>query len=279
MEVLTTAFFDVMRDVRCVEHRLCTLTAVVQTLRRFDRVLDGVSPIVLEEFRDTYHSEIARVKYTLKAFRDPQTTSLHDKIFTNRLAIPKAVPLGITRLFEEFIKGISYFKHERLPEAMPVYHRLFSCGPGDTAFRSTFLVCDQTLSKSEKKVRQGRIRKCYLERLIYDSMYRHETPNAQDSQHLFRLDLTKTDFQSCFQGRDMRIDIQWDSGMPTVLTVEHVGRDGNVDYTERFVKTFTFMQHGNKVLDPSVDCTKTTSTKKYFKIQTFDRESAYRLVP
>lgn len=279
MDSLIDAFFDMRRDVRCMELRMCDIPKLVVALKGFERALHSAEPVAIEEFIDVYHDELARVKFTMKTFRDGRITSLHDKIFTNMLDMPaRSVPKGITRMFDHFIRGITYFEKEKQADVMPIYHRLFSCGKGNDAFRKTYLVCDEGITNADKKKKQARIRKCYLERLIYDEMYAHETVEAaQDPQHLFRLNLTREDFKSCFKGRDIRVGIAWDAGMPIKLTVSHLDGRGEPDYVESFTKTIYFTANGNKSFNPMVDCEKMDANRvRFYKQQSFQRESIYQ---
>jgi hypothetical protein len=67
--------------------------------------------------------------------------SAHDRI--QRLAPGRAGgPILATRVFEDFIRGVTYFANEQSRvKPSPIYHRLYSCGPRDPAHRDGNLIC------------------------------------------------------------------------------------------------------------------------------------------
>ena len=284
---LSDVLFDVVAALRRINLGVTSSTnGLVTALKLFEQVLLNAHPADMEDLRDTWSGEIAKLKFGIKALKEPRITALHDRIFTNIMKInARIVPRGITILFDQFIRGITYFEHEQQASAMPVYHRLFSCGPGDDAFRETSIVCRSNVTKADKKQRQLKIMKCYVERLVYDELYRHEAFHfnttgsdelAQDSQHLFRLELTKADFSSCFRGHDVSVSVTYQDGMPTELKLSHL-RNGQLDYTETFRKTFYFSTIGNKLYDPVIECVKHCANGlKFFKLQRFNREERYK---
>ena len=83
-------------------------------------------------------------------------------------------------MFEAFIQGITHFENKNygIRDAQPSYHRLFSCGPGDTPFRTTFQRCAVGMGRAERLDVRKRIETCYIERLIHDDIYRHSPRHA-----------------------------------------------------------------------------------------------------
>ena len=167
-------------------------------------------------------------------------------------------PTDTTRLFEEFIKGITYFFSEVDPtNPTPVYHRLFSCGPGDSAFRQVYQQCrapsdsDSATASAARAEAAQRIQTCYTERLIYDALWRltqvrsasdadpavsHEPLPNQDAGHIFRLELTRADFQTCFPNTDLSVSLAMTpEGFPMSVSIARTAR-GRLVSVERYTK-------------------------------------------
>jgi hypothetical protein len=157
-------------------------------------------------------------------------------------------PTDTTRIFEEFIKGITYSVSEFDPtNPTPMYHRLFSCGPGDDAFSKVYRQCRaQPLAARAEAAR--RIQTCYTERLIYDALWRHtQVRSASDadpaasheplpSQRLFRIELTRADFQTCFPNTDLSVNLTMTpEGFPTSVSIARTTR-GRLVSVERYTK-------------------------------------------
>ena len=89
---------------------------------------------------------------------------------------------------------------------IPIYHRLYSCGDGTELYRNNNMICLKKLIERE--------------RLIYDVLFKHDTSigtdeHTQDDGHLFRLDLTRQDYETCFKN----CKIEWNDGMPLKLVI------------------------------------------------------------
>jgi hypothetical protein len=92
--------------------------------------------ILIHGFIDKYNDELRKIKNFLLERKDVISRSIHDKIFTNILKIDKYISLGITKVFEDFIKGITYFSDEvENRKQIPIYHRAASCGNSSEDFK------------------------------------------------------------------------------------------------------------------------------------------------
>jgi hypothetical protein len=138
----------------------------------------------------------------------------------------KSATLGITRIFGEFIKGITYFKDGEYNLDKPVYHRLMSCENRSAVFRSMYQQCNTTTSK--KKIAKHRIETCYIERLIYDELYKNQRlhfpakgdeERSQDEGHNSWLEQTKADFNSCFPNVDLKVKLEYNNVYPIKVTI------------------------------------------------------------
>lgn len=201
--------------------------------------------------------------------------SLHDKVFIKHLGMNKPAPLHVTKLFTSFIKGITYFKNEE-SDANPIYHRLYSCGPYANTYRQGNLVCVEGLSKKELMRRRSLIERCYIERLIYNELWKHETlffPETgvqdpeQDPGHMFRLKLTKKDFETCFPNIKIDVSIQYENNFPFKLVIVRKQNENVVVLT--FTKSMSITSYGNKEYDEIVECKKEENGKTHLKLSTF----------
>jgi len=90
------------------------------------------------------------------------------------------------------------------------------------------------------------IETCYLERQIFDELYREfemsydgtATP-SQDEGHKHRLKLTKEDFKTCFPNIETIISIKYDQHMPVTITITKT-RNGIFSSSETYTKTIIY---------------------------------------
>jgi hypothetical protein len=112
------------------------LTEVNNSAKNFIKVLETTDYIQRIAFKDLHYENLVKIKFQLIT----HSRSIHDKIFVKLLNFEKAPPLQITKYFDEFLKGITYFSSES-----PAYHRLSSCGSGTQAFSQ----CNASMKKSK----------------------------------------------------------------------------------------------------------------------------------
>ena len=91
-----------------------------------------------------------------------------------------------TKLFDEFIKGITVFKTEESSIiSQPSYHRPKSCGSKSVKFETKFRILPSD-DKSTKESKIKALRMCIIERKIYDSIFKYILRN-QNAGHLVEL--------------------------------------------------------------------------------------------
>ena len=225
---LVKCMCDIVTEVRKKKHGMSE--NIEQYLKKFYTLLNKATQPELTNLKITYNSELFDIKYNI----ENQFRSWHDKIFISILHIKK-LPQNTTHIFEEFIKGITYF-YDEIDQTHPIYHRLYSCGPYRDTHRLGNLICVETLSDEEIKRRKPLIERCYVERLIYDEIYKHESLHfppsgnvepTQNDGHLFRLDLTRQDYESCFPGCSVEIQVEYkNENYPMILTLKKTHRNG-----------------------------------------------------
>lgn len=253
-------------------------SSILSSLQKFTKILQKTDTELISIFLSVHYEEIIRVARDLRSMIEPPIRSLYDKVFTNCLNIQKRIPSPLTVIFQDFIKGITYFQHQAGIE-IPIYHRLYACGPGDFAFRETYQRCGDTMEEYQIEDVKRRIETCFLERLIYDKLYCDFTlhfPNigtelpSQDEGHCHRLQMTKEDFSTCFPHLSIAIDIVWHLQLPTQLVVRRFFH-GKLTSTETYTKTIIFHETlGHKTYDPFVECFRETEHKNYYRTQRYD---------
>jgi len=204
------------------------------------------NPILIKGFTDTHYSLLNNIKYFLLGLNKRQSRSFHDIIFTNILKMNNRSPRNMTRIFTEFIKGITYFKNEdENKNHIPIYHRAASCGTSSNHFRNQYLKCYSTNLPENIEIKKKHIFKCYLERMIYDHIYKYLTfnyqpgavyvPLEQNEGHRFQLSERAHNFNSCFLGMKIDINILYDNFFPIILEIEYK-IDDNIIKKETYEK-------------------------------------------
>jgi hypothetical protein len=145
-------------------------------LNKFEQSIQN-NELVMHGFVVTYDSRLQSL-YTLfrqQNFRGLDFWSKFQDIFQTNLI---DTTTATTKLFNEFIKGVTFFHNEidyrynRVPK--PLYHRNLCCGSDNSPILN--------------------VEKCYIERLIYDDIYKKfgihfpEALNSTDNRHFPNLD-------------------------------------------------------------------------------------------
>lgn len=271
-------------------------------LRTLATELEGLDPMertilvsdlghTLNQVRTEFEGPAAAGKKQLNNF--PVMRSLYDRIFRNLLPPATKGATRCSQIFDAFIRGITYFVREQ-PADIPVYHRLASCGPsrGGEAFRAQYMRCSGDISTEERTEIEQRIRTCYLERCIYNSLWSFmathipctleetssESP-TQDLGHRHYLELTRQDFESCFPNTTVNVSVAFHRDVPKRLEVEWKERG--------FVTTRTiYVRDVRCTVDdpylPMVQCyqTEDDGVTWKFRIQTFfdDTDNPWMMV-
>lgn len=240
-------------------------------LKTFLKLLNEASDVQLYYFKEKFQGELHRMKAVIAKF----DRSMHDKIY-NKLKISRYIS-NVTSIFEEFIKGITYFEHEKDDKAIPIYHRLYACGPYADTHRQGNLICTQDMSKDELRRRRPLIERCYIERLIYNEIHKYyslhfPTKNdspTQDEGHLFRMKITQEDFQTCFPETTITVDIHHEDNIPIKAVITRTIKGLTTIMT--FCKYVTLSPNfGVKIYQENIEVEKIdTKGRKYIKTSRF----------
>jgi hypothetical protein len=228
--MLDDAFWNFARDVKRCALDIVKFTDINDSIRTFINELEKTDYIQRTAFKDLRYDNLLKIKYYLVHAKQKTARSVHDKIFVNLLGFDKSTPLKITKIFDEFLKGITYFSTQTAPQKSPAYHRLSSCGTGTDAFRQAYNQCHQTMKKTKVAKVKKQIETCYIERLIYDDLYKKQTlffpkkgdeSPTQDDGHVHWLEQTKHDFQTCFPDVEINVSIEdFKDSMPLTLRIQ-----------------------------------------------------------
>lgn len=253
---LSDALLDVATALKMWQHGLVPaddVSELVRTVHHLCDVIDSCAseatavPYAVVHMVSEHNHVLSQLQRTLSF--NPSLRSIQDRLFNRLQRIAGwRVVAPATQVFESFIKGITYFAHELDPKAKPVYHRLYSCGTASQEHRHGNLICSEGLTAAELRRRRPLIERCYIERLIYDQIYQHEsiteqgTPAnlssfaavssgvriesrgnataAQDKGHLFNMQRTKEDFETCFPNTIIEVEVTYHDNMPQRLIVQ-----------------------------------------------------------
>lgn len=142
--------------------------------------------------------------------------------------------ISVSDIFNEFVRGITYFQgHTNVHH--PVYHRNQSCGP--RADIQTFI--DQHLDCSlisattnnaasnaayntEYERRRKNIFNCYLERVIYDTLYSRYVGRQDDPHEQQAYNRMQQLYRNCYGlSANLTIRISYDQNMPNEIEINY----------------------------------------------------------
>jgi len=183
------------------------------------------------QFRMRDDITLRNLRRIVKAVKDRRAESMYSTVFANLLEFhPATTATRTTAIFDQFVKGITVFSHDAQPGAI-AYHRDASCGSRRLTrqeYKDT-RSCRVTHTGEQLRLNKRRIRRCYVERLLYDRIYNEhalffpdawDQESAQDRGHRGMLEDVRRDFESCFPNVDIAVDVRFtDGGVPVALTV------------------------------------------------------------
>lgn len=276
------AFLDMAMRARELTLNIGTLAAVKKAFDRLENYWNAASDAERARLRTIHTEEIFRIKNSLLAFarQSPVARSVHDR-FSNVVGAQGPLGASVTRKFEKLVAGITYFKGET-DGSMPVYHRFASCGKIGT---HDTLVCLEQLPRRERQARGYRVEKCFIERLVYDKLYTNESlafekhpeqgESMQDEAHIRYLDSIRKEFQRCFKGYDVYVEIVYNKDVvphwPCGVVIKRF-KNGKLDTAEEHIRTIKDLD--TKEYDDIVVSTKhdLARGKLYKTVQTFDAD-------
>ena len=220
---------SIRRTLLDCSHIRCSIDVVLNCLNDFEQNLRALKPINnRDKFVDDNMTVLTAIRFELGylikenhvATRKQELIRLRDKLFGSLL---RKVELfnertKVTKIFNEFVKGITYYNNEKLHDNnQPIYHREGACSKKGLAN----IPCVTGNLQNTRKKKANDIRKCYIERLIYDNLWTRLIFSSQDIDHIKWLDDTKNAYKTCFPDIELHIDIVFDeeNNIPYCLTV------------------------------------------------------------
>lgn len=277
----------ISESIRKYQHNFVTSMAtlednIVPFTQKITQITDSIKIRLLEE----YSYELIYILNALRSIKSKKLQSFCDKILIENLQLKKSNIINISYIFEEFIKGITYFRYQQ-ENKTPIYHRLYSCGLKQNSDK---LECTHENRKTQRKFTET----CYIERLIYGELLTYmkvyasiesSEPSLQDKQHIERLEITRQQYKTCFPNSDITIEIGFENSntpipmvIPIRLTLIRLKND-NIISTETYVKSrvdLKYIQIGQGLkYSVIVDCYKIIKDKQYIKFQSFFGESRW----
>lgn len=198
-------------------------------------------------------------KQLIPLFRGP-----HDKIFAGFDVKRPGAKFGNlpTKVFNEFIKGISYFATESVIES-PVYHRESSCGTKELDIKAKFKR-RMGYSHDAGLLNMEHVRQCYIERLIYDAIY-EAVLHRQNIPHLVEKERMSRIYTDMYPGSQLRVYISHFAGTPPIFPTRLIITDGIDLYRPNYEEEY-FKDGG------LVRCSKLENGQMFHKFQTFEKE-------
>ena len=217
-------------------------------------------------------------KYQLTESQLDYITKKYKDIFEVKLGFTdkyEHTQLKINILFSNFLKGITYFKNQKLL-SFPVYHRKESCGSKQYNAYTKFYKRDTNKYKNIM-FRKASSRICYIERYIYNVIYNLYF-KEQDSRH--RVELKKME-RICqnYNYNNMKINVIFDKKIPIGLVIENGNRE-----IEYYYKTYNIVDTSSTNNDifkiqykKPVKCIKcVNNTLVYKKTQSFQKKEQWQ---
>jgi hypothetical protein len=288
---MDNAFTDFVISVRYCQMNINTsLSCLKKCVETALTVFENASSVEIAEICDKRQRDIRTVRSFLLNYKtgDAKLRKMINTICSVYLIEKGSDYQSITNIFEEFIKGVTYFsdqqdQHETKTK-IPIYHRLFSCGSENTPFREQFMQCKMSNTASWATISK-QIQRCYIERKIYTAIYNqnglHFPLNgteelATDKGHLFRLSLTKQDFQTCFPNKDIDVRIEYfpHTIIPSQVTILYIS-NGNTEIEEIYIKNMSNV--AGEIYEQVVECVKRTGDDRWFKLQYFKTRNRWNM--
>jgi hypothetical protein len=127
-------FWEFFREIKQVQLNIGYLQDVQNSANKFIGAIENVKqtdPHLFFNFTDFYYNELLNIKCIL--IKEPVYKNIHHKLFTSCIDLDSCHALGVTRIFQRFLKGITCFKNEHEHGNLPAFYRLsenyYQCPP------------------------------------------------------------------------------------------------------------------------------------------------------
>lgn len=247
-----------VKDVKTIKTHVKRLHSLLNSVLKQDKHSLLKSKGELLQIHSMLVGKVA--KYYLDTDEIHSIRGVHDKLF-RFLSIKqpsRALQHIPTEIFTEFVKGITYFASEDTTEH-PVYHRDVSCGSKQNTIKDKheFLL---TNSNATKQAKRNAVRRCYIERVIFDIIYK-TVMYEQDIGHLHELQSIERLYEHYFPNEGLYVHVTFIGAKPVKVKLISFG---NIEY---YIKG-----------ESNIHCVKVDEKRNvYEKTQTFQQESPWVL--
>ena len=258
---------NVLRDIRFHKliNQIYLITVLDKLTLNLEKAWRNAKKQEYNDFVASHMTELFQIRQLLvgKSVRDNFKQEYHaslklcnNRIFANTFHIHKTNVFfsGLpAKVFSQFIRGITFFQSDVGSHLeYPPYHRPASCGTAELDFREKFTINAQ-MSKTVVNQRKNALRSCYIERMIFDTIYRFML-GKQESRHLVELRNIERFYQDYFPGHDLTVDVNMalDTIHPSFLVIIDTYDDGKFHIEESYFK------ENPENPDTEVKCTRIT---------------------
>jgi hypothetical protein len=207
--------------------------------------------------------------------------------------------LRVARFFIKIISGLTYFNSQNLiPNQYPIYHRNASCGSNIIKLKDKFTLLS-TNSSLEKTNKRQALKICYIERLIYNEVFKYFLGDYQDLEHNFERGDTEALFTQYFPYDNYKVYIFTEDNMIRIvhrIVKEKDNAKLNLSYNSKRKNSIIYIETYKHNDNGTVDCEKIkvynldykyngsknidlteNEFVKYTKTQTFNKEAKWKL--
>jgi hypothetical protein len=285
---MNTSLENIMRTLLDANYENATYNEVINALDKFEKIIKKLKPLNIDKFIEEYFEILKNIKFNLAYYTERTSNNSNKKqllqyrniTFLSKLKSIEFVDDSrqLTKLFNDFIKGITYFQSENIYDInQPVYHRVGSCVKKGLPNRNCIQNTNNTIPDE--------IEKCYLERLIYDLMWLEILQLQQNKSHQDWLKNTQDAYLTCFPNCSITVEIDFNkrrlsnnnitasnkASVPTRMKVIYYD-NGNIIRTEIYTKQYDNI---NKEYIYPVDCQKEIGLTKLRKSTWFEKNTKW----
>lgn len=279
-DAVVESLANVSEAMRRYQHQLIAEVTIIHALKEFEKVVRRCPESYRLQLVEEYIYEFEYLKVALGKLKSKSCTSFCDGVLRNLLHIDSVKTYNVSYIFEEFIKGITYFRYQQEPNVTPIYHRLYSCGSKNLP--PNHMSCKGKQASAEQRLRTET---CYIEKLIHYRIFNalkfyfsaSGEPPTQNEAYVRHMEYLKQMYESCFPSCGILVDVDFEeSTIPTRVTITRTHKS-RVISEATYVKTYTRKNIGIVKYTMITECSRVVNGKQYVKFQTFFRESKWVL--
>lgn len=260
---------DVLKNlIDCSRGRLSKQDCIIKlTLFKDDIRSKLTNQVLKDQFINNHYDILSSIKFELEyLIKEPHMQPnndiirLRDRLYADLLRIVhiQNEMRKVTTIFNEFLKGITYFNNQIPNSGQPIYHRpAISCP-------SRGNINEECINTNTAPMKSKNIRLCYIERLIYDELWSKMIFSPQDIRHIEWLNDT------CYKDQDIFVEVEMneENTMPISLKIFD---DNIIEHYEKILNPM------NNTYDNIVYCYQyNENNPPKYKENTFDSDGTWQ---